>query len=331
MLVLPACLSSPELKDCFEFEIGSQAECGDDACEIYCEAMVDRCPNVFPTVGVCLNDCANEPVDPDLVIPGTFGDQSGNSIACRLTKLAEGGSDACQEASLLQTTQCVENVCQEYCDTMLTACVGSFLNEENCLATCALFPRLGSDEDANSAECRLKYANRAQSSGTADDCNAAAPHGNNVCGDTCDTYCNFVEAHCRDENQVYADRAACLATCELMDTEGDFRDYEFERQVDTVACRIWHAGPPALNNPETHCVHGLPYNSDFCGFGPQWPCDNFCNNVLRNCTGVYDTKETCLADCATFPEVIDLPDPLPEGVTTTVDLFPQSTSVCPTQ
>jgi hypothetical protein len=348
LLTATACLSEPELRECYEFEIGSQESCGDNPCEIYCQAMVEVCPGVFPSMGACMADCADEPDDPTIV-QGAFGDEEGNSIACRLTQLSESGSAGCPEARLIGTTACVNDPCEEYCELMLTSCEGAFpisSNQDgvpqsiNCTNTCAMYPRAGNDGDANSLECRLRYARLASQSGSEADCNAAAPHGANVCGDPCDTYCNFTERNCREtviggevvDNRVYPDRPSCEAVCNLMDKEGDYRDWTINPVVeaDTVACRIYHAGPPAMGDPIQHCPHARVYNPEHCGVDPtnvlpDWPCEAYCNSVTANCPGVYADLAECQAECPQLPEVMGL------GASVIVDLFPESTQACPTR
>lgn len=317
LLALGGCLASPERKECIDFPLDTTG-CP-AACELYCEEVVARCPEVYSSVAACRNDCANEPVTE--LIEGTFGDESGNSLACRITYLRRG---ECSEVGLLETTACVGASCEDYCDIMIESCDGAYAGPENCLDSCAMIPRATDDTDQNSLECRFKYAGLAETSGDDADCDRASFGGGGVCGTVCETYCNLVEDHCQGEFALYPDRTSCESVCELMNTEGRFDDWQ--GQVDSVQCRIWHAGPPANLQPSTHCKHVRVYNEEQCGsttLAPrEWPCSTYCDVVLRNCPGVYADETECQADCATFPELDDIP---PEGP----QLYPITTLQCP--
>ena len=313
-----ACIESPELRDCIDFPIGTEG-CG-TGCEIYCEEIVGRCPEVYSDEGACRIDCADEPVTS--LNEGAFGDESGNSLACRLTYLRRG---ECSEASLIDTTACVGASCDAYCDLMLTHCEDAYPSRDNCVRSCEALPRAADDSDQNSVECRFKYATQASSSGDDADCDAASHGGGGVCGEVCDTYCNLVQTNCTDANAIYADRPTCEAVCEALDVEG--RYFDWTENADSVQCRIYHAGEPARIGPGTHCPHTSVYNPEQCGGtdgSGDWPCETYCGAVLRNCPGVYADAEECRADCAQFPEIQNVP---PEGP----ELYPVSTLECPTR
>jgi hypothetical protein len=307
-----ACIDSPDLKRCFEFSVDAGG-CPID-CELYCAEVLRACPSVYSDEGVCLTDCRDEPVTE--LIQGEFPDRSGDSLACRLTYLEEG---QCTEASLLESTQCRgTNACPEYCELMLATCPQAFPNEGNCLSSCATLPTAADDADRNSQECRLKYARQAEEAGGDEGlCNAASYPSDGRCGTACETYCFLTEAHCADTFAIYEDPADCQTVCSLMNSEGRYDDWS--EDLDTVQCRVWHVGPPALQNPSTHCKHGRVYNQEQCGADP---CQTYCTAVLQNCTGVYPDFDTCLQDCPNLPEFqsFDPNDPR---------VFPEGTQACP--
>jgi hypothetical protein len=120
----------------------------------------------------------------------------------------------------------------------------------------------------------------------------------------CASYCTEVMANCTTPTDTqYASMESCLTVCaafppgKLGDTEGN-----------TLGCRIYHGGAPAVAMPDTHCAHAGITGGDkdvtdvmagTCGEG----CDAFCDVALAVCTGAnkqYDTKETCLTDCKSF-------------------------------
>lgn len=320
-LALAGCLTNPELKDCAEFEFGTEG-CG-TPCEVYCDFMVYDCGEVYESRDRCMNDCANEPVSD--FVDGDLGATTGNSLACRLTYALEG---ECQEASLRNSTQCIGESCDDYCDLMLSHCEGAYPSRDNCLSTCEMLPRGRLGVDANTVECRFGYAEL--SADDAAHCNAASAGGGNVCGEVCEVYCDMLDLNCTGENTVYDSRASCEQVCGLMYGEGSFDDWSFDAEIDSVQCRLYHAGPPATLEPGTHCPHAGVYNAMHCGIDPQattpaddWPCPTYCDLVLSHCPGVYGSEQECKLDCATFPEVLTA-DPAFGP-----DIYPVSSRSCP--
>lgn len=127
-----------------------------------------------------------------------------------------------------------------------------------------------------------------------------------------------------------ADRETCTSICRLLPT-GDYDDWDFDLELDSVECRLYHAGPPARQNPMTHCPHASVYNVEHCGVDPAnrndpaWPCTTFCNLMRLNCEGLYANDAECRADCETFPEVTGLqPGEVPQ-------IYPVTGLQCPTR
>ncbi|MEO1338977.1 MAG: hypothetical protein AAFV29_25260, partial [Myxococcota bacterium] len=109
-----------------------------------------------------------------------------------------------------------------------------------------------------------------------------------------------------------------------------FTDWDFDFEFDTVQCRTYHAGPPAVASPETHCPHTRYYNDEHCGITPNlqpqpagWPCGSYCGAVQAFCPGVYADMAACETACEQFPEIISL------GQGEAPDLFPVTSTVCP--
>ena len=108
--------------------------------------------------------------------------------------------------------------------------------------------------------------------------------GGNVCGDVCEAYCGYLGLNCVGENAVYPDYETCITVCGYLDGDGSYVDWDFGLELDTVQCRLYHAGPPAVLQPTTHCPHAGIYNSAHCGIDPNvasqpadWPCVTFCD------------------------------------------------------
>jgi hypothetical protein len=119
----------------------------------------------------------------------------------------------------------------------------------------------------------------------------------------CKSYCTEVAANCTGANTQYTSDDSCMATCKAF-TEGSVADME----GNTLGCRLYHGGAPAVTDPVTHCPHAGPTGGDkdvtdttagTCGEG----CDAFCDVAVAVCTGAnvqYATKEACLTECKTF-------------------------------
>lgn len=119
----------------------------------------------------------------------------------------------------------------------------------------------------------------------------------------CTSYCAEVMANCTDANKQYNDVKSCMGVCaafpvgKLADTDGN-----------TLGCRLYHGGGPAVSMAATHCSHAGITGGDkdvsdaaqgTCGEG----CDAFCDVAIAVCTGAnkqYDNKETCLTECKSF-------------------------------
>ncbi len=113
----------------------------------------------------------------------------------------------------------------------------------------------------------------------------------------CDAYCDNVLTNCTGANQVYADRPSCLAACAAMPDDGSPGAID----GNSVQCRIYHAGAPAMADPATHCPHTTISGGGVCGT----PCDAYCDQALANCTGanqLFADRPSCLATCARFPQ-----------------------------
>lgn len=120
----------------------------------------------------------------------------------------------------------------------------------------------------------------------------------------CPSYCTEVAANCKGANEQYKSNEACLAVCAAF-TPGTLGATD----GNTLACRLYHGGAPAVADAVTHCPHAGPTGGDkdvsdgasgTCGEG----CDAFCTVAQKVCTGAansqYADKEACLTECKTF-------------------------------
>jgi hypothetical protein len=112
---------------------------------------------------------------------------------------------------------------------------------------------------------------------------------------TCSAYCMAIQAACTMSNQQYGDEATCELACPAFpvgatgDTAGD-----------TLGCRIHETALAAAgaDAAATHCRRAGPGGDGVCGDN----CGGFCDLAMMFCTAaakIYDTRDACLADCAT--------------------------------
>lgn len=154
-----------------------------------------------------------------------------------------------------------ELTCQSYCDTVMTNCTGQFQqfqSAETCMALCG-FLALGTAEDTsgNTAGCRLRNAELAESTGElGDHCPLGGPGSGGACGDRCQNYCALMTAACGSFSAVGADMTTCLDFCTQSrdnpawtPTDPQLLDHD-----DSIQCRLWHLGN-AAQSPDVHCGH----------------------------------------------------------------------------
>lgn len=104
---------------------------------------------------------------------------------------------------------------------------------------------------------------------------------------TCDNYCARVLKNCTGDAAQYADLGTCKKICQAL-TLGDGGD----TSGNTVACRMYHAGAPALKAPGFHCAHAGPFGGDTCGTR----CGAFCLLAGAQCPQAFTTP-SCDAAC----------------------------------
>lgn len=112
---------------------------------------------------------------------------------------------------------------------------------------------------------------------------------------TCASYCSSITANCTGTNQQFTGMTDCMASCThyplgaLSDMSGN-----------TLGCRIYHAGAPAMTTPATHCLHAGPGGNGGCGED----CLGFCTLVLGSCTGTNvqygGDMSQCMTACAGY-------------------------------
>lgn len=151
--------------------LAAAAACGDDGggddatgatCEEYCDQMAVNCAGTnaqWPTRDQCLAACGAFP-------PGTPGDQSGNSLECRVyhAGAALGDPDThCVHAGPGGAGLCGSN-CEGFCTIVVDACTGgneAYASVNQCITECQGFddsePYDVSDTVGDTLACRIYH------------------------------------------------------------------------------------------------------------------------------------------------------------------------------
>lgn len=128
---------------------------------------------------------------------------------------------------------------------------------------------------------------------------AACGLGTDGSSDPCTAYCATVTAHCTGDQAQFSDAATCAAYCARARTTPEFWSLGTtgDASGNSVACRTYHAGAPALANAAQHCPHAGASGADVCG---TW-CGVYCDLALSACTGtnqLYADRAACTTACA---------------------------------
>lgn len=128
----------------------------------------------------------------------------------------------------------------------------------------------------------------------------------------CDTYCTAIQAHCLTTNAQYPSVDQCKATCTAF-TVGKLTD----SSGNTVGCREYHAGTPAMTDPVTHCPHAGPGGDLVTAAAPGTcgdACTSLCTIHIKTCgsmdaplTGItpgYKNMAECITACAGFDKTM---------------------------
>jgi hypothetical protein len=133
---------------------------------------------------------------------------------------------------------------------------------------------------------------------------------------SCDDYCNEVATNCSDDaTKQYKDNNTCLAACVAFPA-GHLTDM----MGNTLGCRLYHGGAPAMSDPATHCPHAGPGGAGQCGSN----CEGFCEIALKACTGTmaqYTDSNDCMTKCAQFPDTVKYSASVTSGNTLACRLY----------
>jgi hypothetical protein len=140
-------------------------------CQDYCSTVMANCTEdnaVYESISTCHAVCK-------LLDPGEEGDDSGNSVRCRLRQAIAAGPDGVNEPASHCSgagpggegpdgeALCADN-CEGYCSLMQAAC-DDFTSVSECRKACDAVPDLGgyntSHSEGESVQCRLWHLSAA--------------------------------------------------------------------------------------------------------------------------------------------------------------------------
>lgn len=139
-------------------------------CDSYCALIMQNCTGgnaEYTDLNTCKAMCASFAV-------GDAGDQSGDSLACRLSHagLAAGNpSTHCRHAGPTGGGTCGTSPCTGWCELDRVQCPNVYASQADCETTCAKFPVIGDAGDialvsGNSFNCRIYHLEAAYSDPT---------------------------------------------------------------------------------------------------------------------------------------------------------------------
>jgi hypothetical protein len=114
---------------------------------------------------------------------------------------------------------------------------------------------------------------------------------------SCTVYCGLVMESCKGDRAQYSSRDECLALCARL-PPGAAGDTD----TNTLACRQYYAGSPALTDAVTYCLAAGPFGGGVCGDR----CTAFCGLTLGACPPAtprapYASTPDCQTACAGYP------------------------------
>jgi hypothetical protein len=182
----------------------------------------------------------------------------------------DGGSSDGPDADSGDTGMPAELDCAGYCATYMTACTdyNAYANEQDCMDHCGQWP-LGAEADTagDTLGCRLYHATVAGTAEPDVHCPHAGPAGGGVCAEadapSCADYCETYFDNCTEDLNAYTDMDDCMTQCAPW-----YPGIEGDAAGNSVGCRTYHAGAPAVGDPELHCPHAGPGGDGVCVFVP---------------------------------------------------------------
>lgn len=283
------------------------AACTDDpppapACGEYCAAVTSACVGAHAQFGShaqCMTHCTTWSAWP----AGLTGDETGNTIGCRLTHALAAAADPaghCPAAGPSGGGICGA-WCEVYCELASKSCPALFASDDACVAACSTYPATGAalDVAGDSVQCRIHHLGLAGGDPVA--CAAGAADGGGVCvadepppPPTCGAYCTTISSACAGASAQYTSQGECMAVC------GDWSAWTPGKAGDTtgntIGCRLTHA-LSAVASPVTECAIAGPSGGGVCG---GW-CEVYCDLAAGSCPVLFTSQAACASACAGYP------------------------------
>ena len=177
------CTDTP---DCKGGEVCIEGFCQSQLCAEYCWGSMERCRDdhaIYANEQECLGLCEGAE-------PGYPGEQTGNTIHCRLHHLGMAEEDPgrhCPHVAPDGGGVCVgSSPCSSYCDVFIENCAGEpdfFESSEACFGACSGYDKGGSDGDEHgpTLQCRMTHAEAAATGDKGAHCANAFEHGGEMC------------------------------------------------------------------------------------------------------------------------------------------------------
>jgi hypothetical protein len=132
-------------------------------------------------------------------------------------------------------------------------------------------------------------------------CGDSSSDGPPTAAQACAAYCTTLTTNCTATNTQFADATACNTYCVRARTAPEFWSAGIAGATsgNSLACRTYHGGAPAVADPVLHCPHAGPTGANTCG---DW-CEDYCDLALSLCTGanqIFAARAECTTACAAF-------------------------------
>ena len=291
-------------------------------CETYCTTVMapNKCRDsaaVYESPAQCLAVCAQLPA-------GNLGDESGNSVSCRLSQLEKAGFEAndCAKVGPVSVDGTCGDACEAFCSLQSVACSGG---EAYCESACPVLKkpaayRLIDFASTDTLQCRLGHLARAlETPGNAAECGNAqimpaspsAPCRDSLevsVEDDRDYYCALVNRSCQGSDALYDTVEQCRAVSESFE-----RGAPDDSDNDTLRCRIYHSYLSLGAEKAMHCRHAGPTGDGRCA-DPDAPqegnCVSYCRLLSQGCPNAFAELEAgapsppggCMAECTALAD-----------------------------
>jgi hypothetical protein len=118
--------------------------------------------------------------------------------------------------------------------------------------------------------------------------------GGGTASAACTDYCKIISTNCIGANLQYSDEASCMGACGAL-PEGAAGDMG----GNTVNCRIYHGGTPAMMMPGEHCAHAGPGGAGVCGSN----IESLCAIAAKVCPTEHPNVAKCMTDYAAVKDM----------------------------